>query len=191
MWKQTKPVLVLAWVSMISLSPLAVAGEGADDNKWYVGAGLGLSRLEPDRNESIYSVDDKSSAGFKLTLGYEWSERLSIEGYYADLGEAKMSPDGEVSYKNLGVSGIYDFYRQHDKRRKGFEAFIKAGLGWMKNDSELPYDQDHNSHVMLGLGGAYSFDKGVSLRLDLDLYDRDSRFLILSLTKRFGSASED
>jgi hypothetical protein len=191
MWKQIKYAFALAVAPMIGFAPLAVAEEGWDDNKWYAGAGLGISRLEPDRNRTIYRVDDNSSAGFKLTLGYEWSEKISVEGYYSDLGEAKMSPNGEVSYKDLGVSGLYYVYQQHEERRKGIEAFIKAGLGWMKNDTELPYERVHDSHLMLGLGGAYTFDNGLSLRVDIDLYDEDSQFLILSLMKRFGSASEN
>jgi hypothetical protein len=191
MWKQTKSVLVLVWASIVALCALAATEAGADEGKWYAGAGLGLSRLEPEQNGSIYLVDDKSSAGFKLTLGYEWSAKLSLEGYYSDLGEAMMSPYGEVSYQDLGASGLYHIYQQHDARHKGFEAFIKAGFGRMNNDTELPYERIHNSHLMLGLGSSYAFDSGLSLRADLDLYDKDSQFLIFSIMQRFGSASDE
>jgi hypothetical protein len=191
-----------ASLTHLALMPLLVSGlllisqplnaePNRTENPWYAGVGLGLSRLDPDRNGSLYEVDDKSSEGFKLTLGYDWSERISFEGYYSDLGEAGMSPQGEVSYKDLGASGLYYFYQQQDDRHKGLEAFIKAGLGWMKNDSDLPYERVHNSHVMFGLGGAYTFDNGLSLRADLDLYDKDSQFFILSVMQRFGSTSEE
>ncbi|MCU7844785.1 MAG: porin family protein [Candidatus Thiodiazotropha sp. (ex Monitilora ramsayi)] len=186
MLKQRKRILSLALMTAICLPAASIAAEGENDNKWYAGAGLGVSRLEPDRNGTIYSVADKSSAGFKLYLGYDWSEKVSIEGYYSDLGEAEMSPHGEVSYKDLGASGLYYFYQQHDERHKGWEAFLKAGLGWMKNDSELPYERVHNIHVMFGLGGGYTFDNGFTVRADIDLYDEDSQFLILSVAKRFG-----
>jgi outer membrane protein OmpA-like peptidoglycan-associated protein len=186
MWKQKKQILYLVLAPMILNSPMALAGEGADESKWYLGAGLGISRLAPESNGSIYSVEDKSSEGFKLTLGYDWSERVSIEGYYSDLGEAVMSPNGEVSYKDLGASGLYYFYQQHDKKHRGWEAFVKTGLGWMKNDTELNYERLHNTHLMFGLGGGYTFNNGLSIRADLDLYDEDSQFLTLSLMKRFG-----
>lgn len=182
---------LLALMPMIGLAPLAQAQEGAEDDRWYAGVGLGLSRLEPDRNGTIYRVDDKSSSGYKLYVGYDWSEKISIEGYYSDLGEAKMSPNGEVSYKDLGAAGLYHVYQQHDERHKGLELFVKAGLGWMKNDSELPYERVHNSHVMFGLGAAYNLDNGLALRADLDLYDEDSQFFIFSLSKRFGSSAEN
>jgi OOP family OmpA-OmpF porin len=190
MWKQKKQILSLALTPMILLSPLAVAEEGGDDSKWYVGAGLGISRLAPESNGSIYSVEDKSSEGFKLTLGYDWSERVSIEGYYSDLGEATMSPNGEVSYKDLGAAGLYYFYQQHDEKHKGWEAFVKTGLGWMKNDTELKYERLNNMHLMFGMGGGYTFNNGLSIRADLDLYDEDSQFVVLSLMKRFGKQKQ-
>jgi OOP family OmpA-OmpF porin len=190
MWKQKKQILSLALVPMFLLSPLAEADEGADESTWYLGAGLGISRLAPENNGSTYSVEDKSSEGFRLTLGYDWSERVSIEGYYSDLGEATMSPNGEVSYKDLGVSGLYYFYQQHDEKHRGWEAFAKTGLGWMKNDTELDYERLHNTHLMFGLGGGYTFNNGLSIRADLDLYDEDSQFIILSLMKRLGKQKQ-
>ncbi|MCU7853308.1 MAG: porin family protein [Candidatus Thiodiazotropha sp. (ex Monitilora ramsayi)] len=186
MLKNKKSILSLALASLVCLSGTLTADEAVDRSKWYAGIGLGLSRLEPDRNGSIYSVDDKSSTGFKLYVGYDWSEKISIEGYFSDLGEAKMAPFGEVSYKDIGASGLYYFYRENEERHRGWEGFLKAGLGWMKNDTQLPYERVHNSHVMFGLGGGYTFDSGITVRADLDLYDEDSQFLIFSLAKRFG-----
>jgi hypothetical protein len=186
MLMQKKSILSLLLLPMIGFTPLTYAEQGADDAKWYAGVGLGISNLEPDGNDSSYRVDDKSSTGFKLTLGYDWSEKIAIEGYYSDLGEATLSPNGEVSYRDLGASALYYVYREAAGRHRGWEAFLKAGLGSMKNDTDVPYERVHNSHVMLGLGGGYAFDNGLSLRADLDLYDKDSQFLTLNLIKRFG-----
>jgi hypothetical protein len=186
------PVVLPLLVSGLLLTSQPLNAESnSTENPWYAGIGLGLSRLEPDRNGSLYEVDDKSSEGFKLTLGYDYSERISIEGYYSDLGEAAMSPHGVVSYKDLGASGLYYIYQQQDDRHKGLEAFVKAGLGWMENDTSLPYERLHNSHVMFGLGAVYTLGNGLSLRADLDLYDEDSQFFILSIMQRFGSSSDE
>jgi OOP family OmpA-OmpF porin len=189
MHKRQQLFFSLALAPVIGFSPLAQAQDEGQGDKWYAGAGFGLSRLEPDRNGTIYRVDDKSSSGYKLYVGYDWSEKIAIEGYFSDLGEAKMSPEGEVSYKDLGASGLYYVYQQQGEQHKGLEAFVKVGLGWMKNDSELKYERVHNSHVMLGLGAAYRLDNGLSVRADLDLYDKDSQFFILSISKRFNSGS--
>jgi outer membrane protein OmpA-like peptidoglycan-associated protein len=187
MWKEKKQTLPLALAVLLGISCIVEAESGNADNQWYVGGGIGISRLEPDTDQAVlYSVDDNSSAGYKLYLGYDWSEKVSIEGYFSDLGEAKISPEGEVSYKDIGVSGLYHLYQQKSERKRGLEAFIKLGLGWMKNDSDLNYEREHASHVMLGLGSGYTFENGFSIRADIDLYDEDSQFFILSLSKRFG-----
>lgn len=189
MLKQQLCVISLV-VAGMTLAPLTASFADDGAGQWYGGLGFGLSQLEPDSNGSLYQVEDKSDAGIKLSLGYDWSDRISIEGYYTDLGEAAMSPNGTVSYQDLGASGLYYVYQEEAGQHRGWEAFLKAGLGWMKNDSDLPYERLHNSHVMIGLGGGYGFDNGLSLRADLDLYDKDSQFIILSLIKRFGQRTE-
>ncbi|MEJ2592475.1 MAG: porin family protein [Candidatus Thiodiazotropha sp.] len=180
-------ILPLAMSGLLAGSQLSWAESEAGG--WYAGIGLGLSRLEPDSNGSLYEVEDKASQGYRLTLGYDWNERVGIEGYFSDLGEAAMSPRGEVGYRDLGVSGLYYLYRQQQTVQPGWQAFIKGGLGWMKNDTDLPYERVHDSQVMFGLGAAYAFSGGLSLRADLDLYDKDSQFLIFSLVQRFGAQS--
>ncbi|MCU7915636.1 MAG: hypothetical protein KZQ65_06955 [Candidatus Thiodiazotropha sp. (ex Gloverina cf. vestifex)] len=53
MLKNKKSILSLVLASLVCLSGTLAADEGADNSKWYAGIGLGLSRLEPDRNGSI------------------------------------------------------------------------------------------------------------------------------------------
>lgn len=175
-------LLVLALVH-----PSQATADEAWQSQLYVGAGLGISRLEPDSNGTIFDVEDKNSSGYKLTLGYDWSERISTEAYYADLGEAKMSPHGKVEYQDLGISGLYHFFQQEMPHR-GLEAFAKVGLGYMKNDSDLNYEREHDGHLMFGLGAGYGFENGLMLRADLDLFDEDSQFLSINLIKGFGGS---
>lgn len=163
------------------------ATQAATDNSFYVGIGPGLSRLDPETNNTGYSVDDSRSSGGKLYLGYDFSEKLSIEGYYSDLGEAKMSPTGEIGYKDLGLSGIYYFYKPRQSREK-LSAFFRAGVGSMKNDTDLDYERLNDSHFMLGAGVEYGFGNGFALRADLDLYDKDAQLFTVSLLKHFGGS---
>jgi hypothetical protein len=62
----------------------------------------------------------------------------------------------------------YYIYQLHDQQHRGWEAFLKAGLGWMQNDTELNYERQHNTQVMLGVGGGYTFNNSLSLRAVLD-----------------------
>jgi len=154
-------------------------------SRWYAGAGLGVSRLNPDPNGTIFRVSDDKSFGYKLTLGYDWSKRISIEGYYADLGEAKLSPRGRIEYRHLGLSGLYHFYQQETPHR-GFEALAKVGVGNMHNTADVNFERVNDVHLSFGLGAGYGFDNGLMLRADLDLFDEDAQFLSLNLIKRFG-----
>ena len=190
MLKRTLAVLPTALTWLILAVQTAPAAAGETVSPWYAGIGAGISRLEPE-SSGTYKVDDKISSGYRLMLGYDWNDRIAIEGYFSDLGEAGISPQGNVGYRDVGMSGLYYLQKQNGAQGEGWRAFLKGGLGWMKNDSDLSYERVHNSHVMLGLGGGYAFANGVALRADLDLYDKDSQFLILSISKRFGAGSSE
>lgn len=175
--------VLLACLPMV-LSP---AVQATADNSIYVGIGSGLSNLDPETNNTGYDVDDSRSNGGKFYLGYDFSEKLSIEGYYSDLGEAKMSPNGEITYKDMGLSGVYYFYKPQQTREK-LSAFVRAGVGTMNNDTDLDYERLNDSHFMIGGGVEYGFGKGFALRADLDLYDKDAQLFTISLLKRFGGS---
>jgi OOP family OmpA-OmpF porin len=166
---------------------VSFAAHAAEGNGIYFGIGPGLSSVDPDTNNTGYSVDDSRSRGGKVYLGYDFSERLSIEGYYSDLGEAKMLPNGEIGYQDMGLSGVYYFYKPH-RVREGFSAFIRGGVGTMKNDTDLNYERLNDSHFMLGGGMEYGLGKGFALRADVDLYDEDAQLFTISLLKRFGGS---
>jgi len=171
-------------------TPSAVASGIAEKETIYIGAGIGpgLSRVDPNTDGTIYRVEDKSSDGFTLYLGYDVSERLALELYYSDLGQADMAPVGQVSYRDIGIDALYYFYQQ-EEQRKGFSSYLKLGLGRMRNETDLPYERKNDMHVMFGLGGEYGIgDDGWALRLNLDLYDEDARLFTFGLLKRFGDA---
>jgi len=186
--KTLKDTAVGAFLVLNLLASTAVTAETPTEyDPWYFGVGLGLSTLKPDTSVSIYQIDDDSDFGYKLFAGYDWSEKIAIEGYYADLGEAKMSPNGKIGYTDLGISGLYHFY-QHKPAQTGFGAFAKAGLGFMKNDSDLKYRLVNSSHWMLGIGAGYRLKNGLKLRADFDLFDEDSQLVSISVIKYFGGS---
>ncbi len=171
-------------------APSAVASEIAEKETIYIGAGIGpgLSYVNPNTDGSIYRVEDKSSSGFTLYLGYDISDRLAVEVYYSDLGQADMAPVGRVSYSDIGMDALYYFYQQ-EEQRQGFSSYVKLGLGRMRNQTDLPYERKNDMHLMFGLGGEYGIgDDGWALRLNLDLYDEDARLITFGVLKRFGDA---
>jgi len=177
---------VCAVVLMGLMASTATIAEENPENQWYIGAGLGISELEPDASGTIYSVEDSRDSGYLLYLGYDLFDNISIEGHYTDLGEAVMSPTGKIDYQIFGLGGLYYFYDE-DEDHKDLSAFLKAGLGVMKNNSDLKFERQNDGHIFFGAGLEYAFDNGFALRTELDLYDEDAKLLSVSLLKRFGS----
>ncbi len=184
MMKQMKHAVAVLVVTGVFFPGGSVAEEF--NSRWYGGLGIGISELEPDPNGTAVRVDESKSSGGKLYLGYDLTERFSIEGHYADLGEAKMSPSGEVGYKEIGLGGLYYLLKQY-RTHVGFGLYAKAGVGKMENDTDLRYERVNDYSLFYGVGLEYGFNNGLALRGEVELYDEDARMAILSLLKRFGS----
>ena len=161
---------------------------------WYGGAGFGKTKLEPDANGSVYSVDDSNSGGYKIFFGRDINDRLSIEGHYSDLGKAGISPGGELEYRVFGASALYHFYSQPtylNYQRQGYSIFGLAGLGKMDNKAseDVNFERDNNYHVHLGAGVEYGFPQGWFTRAEFTFFDEDAKMLAISIGKRFGVGS--
>ncbi len=167
-----------------------VMADSGFTKRWYGGIAAGISELEPDPNGTPITVEESRSSGGKLFLGYDLSERFSIEGQYADLGEADMAPTGKMGYQEISLSGLYYLYKQQ-REHTGFGLFGKAGAARMENDTDLRYERVNDFSLAYGVGLEYAFRNGVALRTELELFDKDARFLSVSLMKRFGSTAEE
>ena len=59
---------------MAALSVAVLLGQGAAhaesrEGQWYIGAGVGVTELEPDVNQTTFSVAESRSSGFKAYIG--------------------------------------------------------------------------------------------------------------------------
>lgn len=182
--------MALCSLSSISAAQDTQDSESRDASRLYLGVGLGLSKLEPNTTGTIYKVEDDSSEGGKLYLGYDISEKFTVEAYYSILGEAEMSPTGSVEYEDLGINANYFFYGA-SSGQPGLGLFARVGVGQMKNSTELPYGRNNDTHLMLGGGIQYGFKNGWALRADIDLYDGDSKLLAFGINKHFGPGKDE
>ena len=181
----------LLGITLASGATITIAAETpmeADsfEKQWYLGMGLGRSELKPDTDGSGFSLNDKNTTGYKLFVGYDLTERFSLEGYFSRLGQAKLSPNGKIKYKDLGISALYYLYKSQQPH-VGWGIFGRGGIGSMKNTANIPYERDNDNHIMLGAGLEYGFNNGFALRIDADLYDADARLIAINVLKRFGS----
>ena len=169
---------------------------GADNHSWYLGAGLGITELDPDTGATGYSVSDEGDTGFKLFGGYDFSERLTVEGFFADLGSAQLSnpapsqPDGTIDYSTLGASVLWYFIRNGENKgkdlRKGLQVYAHGGLSFLNNSSSVAFSQDNSVQLQYGAGLEYGLNNGIALRAGIDLYDKDAGMVFVGVMKRFG-----
>ena len=169
--------------------------------RYYVGLSGGVSLLSPDTGDSGYVLDEDQGTGFKVLAGWDITERWSVEGHYAELGDATViegdglvlnPPTGDVSYSTLGLVGLYHFYNLNGGKaiveRSGLDVFLRAGVGSLDTGSEtLLIEQLEDFHLMVGLGVEYGWSRNLGLRLDIDYFDEDAQFVSLGAVWRFGN----
>ncbi len=69
------------------------------DTQFYVGGGLGLTKLEQGDSGITGNADvkfDDDDTGISLFAGYEITERWAVEGGYVDFGDARDSGDRTI-----------------------------------------------------------------------------------------------
>lgn len=158
--------------------------------KIYGGIGFGASWLEPDTSE-VDGVDPNkrvNGAG-QLTLGMDINKWVSIEGHAAALGEAGLSPSGELSYQTMGISALaYAGKSRHRYNRRGLSGFGRVGYGFLRNEPSdgLEFEQVNASHLLLGMGLEFATRSGLAVRAEGILFDADVRYGQLSLLYRLG-----
>lgn len=184
--KGGKGLLSVALVSALAFSA-SPQDASADEGDVYIGAGAGVSKVKPDTSETpAYSIKDSISSGWKVLLGYDLTDNWSVEGFYGDLGEGKLNPNGEISYKIGGIGGVY----AHPLTEPGNVRLLgKLGVGKLDNDGTVPFTKVEDYQVYAGLGLEWLVGAGVSLRAEYEYFDKDVRFGSLSLVKRLGHST--
>lgn len=173
----------------------AIAADAPFTKRWYIGAAGGASTLEPDPNGTSFTVTDDSSSGGKFVLGYDLNENFSVEGHFADLGTAGLTPESEIDYSVAGLSAVWyaanNWGKAGKHRREGLSLFFRAGVGSMSNSATgVTYKRENDAHFAIGLGLEGHLASGFSVRLGYDSYDEDAQFATLGFVKRFGKIKE-
>jgi len=203
----------VAGLAVLAALSSAVAADSPLEREFirrpYVGIGFGATDLDPESRTNSLTVGDDRDSGGALFLGYDFSPRFSLEGYYSDLGEARIDflgdDVGSVEYQVYGLSVIGYLANSRDRndyidicancdneglyRREGLSPFLRLGVGGMRNDSNLDIERDHITHLTVGGGLEYGWSNGFALRAEIISYDTDAHYAGISLFKRFGDAS--
>ena len=187
--------VVISGCSSFGFDGFGGSNRGGNDNfksRIYVGAGGLVSQLEPStEGDSGVSVDEKQSAGFTGLLGYDISNRFSVEGHVSDLGEATFNPSGSVGYQVGGLSGLVYFLNDDTSRgrREGFSMYGRLGAGTMQNQGEgITFSRVNDYHLLAGIGAEYGMRNGLGIRAEVVSHETDAQYAQLGLVYRFGSA---
>jgi len=183
-------LLVPLLLSTTLWSTKAVATESsALKADWYVSVGAGRSQLEPDTSDSLYRIDQRGDWGYRLAAGWDINHHWSLEGYYSDLGEARLAPKGRLGYRAYGASLVGSYWLLGGERLPWSLALTaRGGIGSLSNQAQdLAFEQQSALQLTTALGLELYLPDNFSAALQVDAYDADATLLSLNLTKRFGS----
>ncbi|MEM8594652.1 MAG: OmpA family protein, partial [Pseudomonadota bacterium] len=148
-------------------------------NRFYVGGGAGVSKLDIDNSEDTsVKVTDDSDTAYEVFAGYSFNDNFKLEGYYSDQGEALLEDangnEGTLGYQSMGLSGILALPVLDQ-----LDVFLKAGYSKYESDNEstavsqrVLQDKDSGAHV--GVGVEYAVTDNLGLRLGYNLINEDS-----------------
>jgi hypothetical protein len=193
LWRRRRQAGLVALVATAATAgPIALAEESAPQ-RWYVGADLALTQLEPEDQGGGYRVDDDSSSGFRLLAGYVLNDRWSVEAFYVDAGEAGIAAQnsaighlGELEYTLYGAGAEWTPLKEGRYRK--FYPVLKAGFVFTDNsatDPRINYDQQHGVGLYIGAGAAWRFADAWRAQAEIVSYDEDELVMSLGLRRGF------
>jgi OOP family OmpA-OmpF porin len=195
---------IAAAVALACLSSVALAQSkmGADAG-WYVGAHVGRSTTDfngTDFNTAagVSRTTEEHDTSWKLLLGYNFDQNWALEGFYTNMGDAKVkysglqhpttllfNQTGEFKLNNdawgIAVKGTIPVHQQWD---------IYGRLGWTYNRSKMDASfsvaddwlgtgavpttgwsaDESRSDVLLGIGVEWKPQKNWGIRLEYENY---------------------
>jgi hypothetical protein len=176
-------VLLLPLLFVVGLS-----GARAQSESFYGGAGLGLSQLKPDISETPSLTQDQDrDYTVNLHLGYGYTEHVSLELSWSDLGDATFLPAGKLSYESLSFGALaYYFYKGEARTADSTGLFVSGGLVTLMNTADnISFDKGESISLFYGVGLEHWVSDAWSLRVGLKSYDQDAAEVAVSALYRF------
>lgn len=156
----------------------------------YIGVGFGQSFLAPDSNDvSAADILEDTSDAWQLAVGGDINPWLSMELHATDLGEAELSDNSAVGFRDYGLSALWYFGQNRAAyHRKGFTVFGRTGIGYLSasTDTDVSLDNSEGLHWVLGAGLEYSMSSGLAIRAEGIAHGPSANHVQLGLLYRFG-----
>ncbi len=173
-------------------------GFNADQFKacFYVGAGYGVSHVDPEQESNGWSTDDDISDGWTAYLGMHFSEHWFAELAYSDIGEAGLGNavpaidrnlDAGISYKIPSLMAGYYLFDADGN----WNIYGKMGVGAIINNAEndagtVNFEEVTSVQFAVALGAELKFGSSPwKARAEVASYDRDAWYASLSVARYF------
>jgi OOP family OmpA-OmpF porin len=143
-------------------------------DQWYIGGSLGQSNMTPDGGSTWKTTDDNDIAK-KLYVGKDINKQLSLEAFWADFGDAKLTSNtnaqGAVNYNAIGANVVY----KPPYMIAGLRPIGKLGVAKFNNRDKgnVSSTQKHMLTIFGGIGAEYDLSQNLKLRSEFEYYDED------------------
>lgn len=162
---------------------------------FYLGAGLGVSFLEPNTKGSTWNLDDKNDVAIALYGGYQFTRDWFTEVLVADLGKAGLaynnplvSIEESISYK---VAAAYAGYYLPFDWIEDTRFYVKGGLSYlMRSTSANTVKLDKEKSLLvpaLSAGVEWRFANDWTLRGEFNSFSNRTRMADISVAYWFGN----
>ena len=182
-------------LSSITLACVVIAGGAFADgekpsNGFYIGALLGKSSIDTGVNTVVGAVLEEEDTASVFFVGSEINENISVEGFYANFGEASLTGDNGDTFKFNGTT--YQFNTSATVKLSAssmgiaakmrfditdkFDGFIKGGWHWWESEETLAVGtasastKSDGNDLLIGLGVEYDISEKVALIAGYDRY---------------------
>ena len=185
---------------ILTAIPLLLFTKAVQADGYYAGIVGGQSEFESDLSAGKgATLNNKSSAGY-IFFGRELDNNIAVEGFYANLGEAKLSGKPGATFKfegedylfnasttftananSVGITGKYHF-----DIYEGTRLSAKLGVHSWKIEGKVSSAvdnlklEDDGIDVMSGLGIEYAATEKVALMAGMDGFGTDDDTIFMT-----------
>lgn len=174
-------MFVGAALVVVASPALAQWMKSANETGFYVGGGVGGTKLQLDTTGLTGSADEEDT-GWKLFAGYQINRYIGVEGGYYDLGKASFSgtlataippfPAGTAASVSLkskayALSAIGNL----PLGQSGFSLTARLGVAYSESDADVRLgagatttSSDETTELTYGLGVRYDITRAFSVR---------------------------
>ena len=168
---------------------VAAAEEPIMPKRLYLGASLGVSRLDPLVDDTPFVIEDRTDLALSLLGGFHITPRIMAQFSYSDAGSAELehSITGErfdLDY-SIWSADLQYYLWQHDN---GVALFAGVGATYIDNDAQVEVDKKDDMQLKVKGGLDYALSSDVWLRAQYESFSGDAQILSLGALKYFGGA---